>query len=147
MKQTIERTSIFERHRFSAHPLEPLSKTEIRSAVSIIKDDPRVTEDVRFVTIMLNEPDKKMVLEYAPEDEKMFERQALVILLDNNTQQCVEDVVSLNLSAMVIVINSEPRRSDICVFSIVSIRSPVRISVMWSQPQGLFWMIAVNHCS
>lgn len=100
MKQTIEQTSIFERQRFSAHPLEPLSKTEIRSVVSIIKSDPRVTDDVRFVTIMLNEPDKKVVLEYTPEDEKMFERQALVILLDNNTQQCVEVVVSLNLSTI-----------------------------------------------
>ena len=59
---------------------------------------PRMTGTSRFVTVVLNEPAKEMVLDYVPGSE--VEREALVILLDNASGQCVEAVVSLTQSAI-----------------------------------------------
>ena len=78
------------------HPLEPLSNTEIEAAVSIVKADPRVTDTFRFVTVVLNEPTKDIVLNYEGAGE--IEREAQVILLDRASALCVEALVSLTRS-------------------------------------------------
>ena len=85
-------------HAATTHPLEPLSKTEIESAVAIVKADSRVTEAHRFVSVVLNEPDKQSVLAYT--SDKQVEREAFVVLLDRSIAHCVEAEVSLTQLAI-----------------------------------------------
>ena len=82
----------------TTHPLEPLSKAEIESAVAITKADSRVNEAHRFVSVVLNEPDKQSVLSYTQDNH--VEREAFVVLLDRSTAHCIEAVVSLTQSAI-----------------------------------------------
>jgi len=44
------------------HPLDPLTRDEITSAVSVIKESGKLAPDVRFATIYLKEPAKDQVL-------------------------------------------------------------------------------------
>ena len=46
------------------HPLDPLTATEIRAVVRIIRDDPQYGADVLFETIELLEPEKSVVRQY-----------------------------------------------------------------------------------
>ena len=85
-------------HAATTHPLEPLSKTEIESAVAIVGSDSRVTDAHRFVTVVLNEPEKQLVLSYSPDEP--VEREAFVVLLERTTAHCIEAVVSLTQSAV-----------------------------------------------
>ena len=80
----------------TAHPLEPLSKSEIEAAVAIVKSDSRVTDSFRFVWVLLNEPDKQAVLNYGRGSD--MEREAFAVLLDNASETCVEVTVSLTQS-------------------------------------------------
>ena len=98
MTQTKERKLKTQEHEVAVHPLEPLSKAEVESAVAIVKADPRTTDTSRFVTVVLNEPSKEAVLGYTP--GSLVEREAFVILLDNSSGQCVEALVSLTQSAI-----------------------------------------------
>ena len=75
------------------HPLEPMSRDEVELAVSIVKEDQRTTLSSRFVSVTLNEPSKRAVLDYLPGDG--IEREAFVVLLDNATGQASELIVSL----------------------------------------------------
>ena len=98
MTQTKRREPRTQKRGAAVHPLEPLSNVEVEAAVAVVKSDPRMTGTSRFVTVVLNEPAKEMVLDYVPGSE--VEREALVILLDNASGQCVEAVVSLTQSAI-----------------------------------------------
>jgi primary-amine oxidase len=46
------------------HPLDPLTATEIRAAVQIIRDDPQYGADVLFETIELLEPEKSVLRQH-----------------------------------------------------------------------------------
>ena len=74
------------------HPLEPLTPEEIKTAVRIIKEK-QLGETIRFPTVTLKEPDKKVVLNYKKGDE--IEREAFVIVLDNADGITYEATVSL----------------------------------------------------
>ncbi|GKU81964.1 primary-amine oxidase [Niallia sp. NCCP-28] len=80
------------------HPLEPLTVGEIKEAVAIIKEEKNLHEKVRFVTVVLHEPDKKVVLNYKKGDE--INREAFIILLDNETGQTYEALVSITNQAV-----------------------------------------------
>ena len=97
MPQTKERKLKTHEQEATVHPLEPLSKAEVESAVAIVKAHPQMTETSRFVTVMLNEPAKEVVLKYTSGNQ--VEREAFVIL-DNASGQCVEALVSLPRSAI-----------------------------------------------
>ena len=97
----------------TTHPLEPLSKAEIESAVAITKADSRVNEAHRFVSVVLNEPDKQSVLGYRQDSH--VEREAFVVLLDRSTAHCIEAVVSLTQSA--ITSWRRDRRCSACYFA------------------------------
>ena len=47
----------------NGHPLEPLSKEEIETAVGLIREDARATATSRFVSVMLREPAKEAMLQ------------------------------------------------------------------------------------
>ncbi|MCH6269462.1 hypothetical protein, partial [Neobacillus citreus] len=50
------------------HPLEPLTEEEILKAVAIIRAQKGLTESARFEQVVLNEPDKEVVLNFKEGD-------------------------------------------------------------------------------
>jgi primary-amine oxidase len=83
-----------EVRRQVSHPLEPLSAEEIGAAVRILRDKQRLPARHRFVQVALHEPPKETVLRYREGDE--IDRQAFVILLDNDEGTTYEGVVSIS---------------------------------------------------
>jgi primary-amine oxidase len=81
------------------HPLEPLSSDEIRAAAAILRDAALVHGKTRFVTIGLEEPAREALLDWQPGD--VLDRQALAILLDNESGKTYEVVVSLEERSVV----------------------------------------------
>ena len=82
----------------SAHPLEPLTPSEISQAVAIVRQDSRYANSMRFVSVSLHEPPKAVVAAYQPGDT--WDRAAFVILLDNADGLTHESVVSLTERAI-----------------------------------------------
>lgn len=78
----------------SRHPLDPLSPDEIRRAVALLKDQRKLADSTRFVTVVLKEPAKDAVLEVKP--GVAVPREAFVILLDNVSGRGFEAVVNLS---------------------------------------------------
>ena len=76
-----------------SHPLEPLTPEEISVAVKIVRQSKSLGESVRFATVTLNEPPKSVVLSFKPGDT--IDREAFIILLDNETASTYEAIVSL----------------------------------------------------
>src|SRR6185437_8195116 len=77
-----------------AHPLDPLSKEEMATATTVLKDAGKVSDSVRFVLIHLHEPPKKDVLALRP--EKVIPRQAFAVLYDWTSNTTSEAVVDLS---------------------------------------------------
>ncbi len=75
------------------HPLEPLDATEVQFAVSLLRENGKVTRTMRFVSISLKEPDKKIVCQFTGKEPS--ERQAFAVLFDNGANACYEAIVSL----------------------------------------------------
>lgn len=75
------------------HPLEPLTADEIQAAVALVRTDKGVGDRWRFPVVTLNEPPKAMVLAYQPGDS--WNREAFLVLLDNETGNTYEAIVSL----------------------------------------------------
>lgn len=75
------------------HPLEPLSASEIELAVQIVKSEKVLTEKVRFAQIVLEEPDKEVVLNFKNGDA--FNREVALIMLEPETNETFEATVSL----------------------------------------------------
>ncbi|PKG24869.1 primary-amine oxidase [Niallia nealsonii] len=80
------------------HPLEPLTAGEITEAVAIIKKEKNLHGKVRFVSVVLHEPDKHIVLNYQKGDQ--INREAFIVLLDNETEETYEAVVSITNKAV-----------------------------------------------
>jgi primary-amine oxidase len=73
------------------HPLEPLTAQEVTLAVTILKDNGKVTPTTRFVSVSLREPAKEEVYAGKPPTR----REANAVLFDNGTNSCYETSVSL----------------------------------------------------
>jgi primary-amine oxidase len=80
------------------HPLEPLTPKEIETAVAIARKQCGLSKKVRFSTVTLNEPPKEVVLSFKPGDT--INREAFMILLDNETGMTYEAIVSLTQEAV-----------------------------------------------
>src|SRR5215470_15681504 len=78
------------------HPLDPLSAQEITAAVAILRTSGKLGSNVRFATVVLQEPSKEVVLNF--KDGDPIEREAFAILLDNADGATYEAVVSLTNS-------------------------------------------------
>lgn len=77
------------------HPLEPLTAEEITKAVAILKQEKNLAESIRFCTVVLNEPDKDVVLQYKVGED--INREAFLIILDNESEQTFEAIVSITM--------------------------------------------------
>ena len=92
----------------SAHPLDPLSSSEVESAVAILRAQRALGEKFRFESVVLNEPPKENILNSNGGDSNSNDRngndsigrKAFIILLDNETGATYEAVVSLDEDAV-----------------------------------------------
>ncbi len=75
------------------HPLEPLTAQEVRLAVTLLKDNGKVTPTTRFVSVSLREPAKEVVYKHTGQGARR--REANVVLIDNGTNSCYEAALSL----------------------------------------------------
>ena len=78
----------------TVHPLDPLSASEIQSAIAILRAQRELGAKVRFESVVLNEPAKNNVL--SPNGKEAADREAFIILLENDTGATHEAVVSLS---------------------------------------------------
>lgn len=63
------------------HPLEPLSATEVESAVDLLRALPVFTPATRIISVILREPAKSFVYEWPSGGTP--DREADVVLFDN----------------------------------------------------------------
>jgi primary-amine oxidase len=81
------------------HPLEPLSHSEVATAVAIVRSEKQISSSFRFPCVTLHEPPKAEVLAFQAGNP--IQRQAFLILLDNATGATYEAIVSITQSQVV----------------------------------------------
>ena len=91
--------SVRARFNASAHPLDPLSATEIESAVRILRANGKLAGDRRFPLIALHEPPKEQVLNFRP--GRSFSREAFAVIYDRDANQTFEAVVDLKAQSVI----------------------------------------------
>jgi primary-amine oxidase len=99
MTSTHNRSTISAPLTHPLHPLEPLTADEIATAVAIVRSQKNVGATFRFPCVTLNEPPKSVVLNFQPGEP--IDRQAFLILLDNETGKTYEAIVSLTQNEVV----------------------------------------------
>ena len=77
-----------------SHPLDPLSAAEIESAKAVLLSQRSLGAKVRFESIVLKEPPKDLVLNLTNGD--VIEREAFIVLFDNDSGATYEGVISLD---------------------------------------------------
>ena len=77
-------------------PLEPLSAEEISRTSALLREQRDLGPRVRFVSITLQEPPKREVLDQQRGDGAPLERAAFAVLYDRDAQQTIEAVASLS---------------------------------------------------
>jgi primary-amine oxidase len=77
-----------------AHPLDPLSADEIRTAVRVARTELGLGDTIRFGVVALREPDKDVVLGHRPGDP--VSRTAELVMMDKATGAVSEAIVSLD---------------------------------------------------
>ena len=82
-----------------SHPLDPLTAEEIAEASAILKSQRDLGPRTRFETVVLREPDKRVVLNYQPGNP--VRRDAFIVVLDNDAGATYEAVVSLDEKSVV----------------------------------------------
>lgn len=85
-------------HGGAKHPLDPLSKEEIATAIGILKGEEKISPASRFPMIGLREPPKVEVLNYKPGDP--IRREASVVIYErasNRTGEAIVDVKARKL--------------------------------------------------
>src|SRR5438132_281188 len=75
------------------HPLEPLTADEVQLAVSLLRENGKVTPTTRFVSVSLKEPPKEFVHRFRGGEP--IRREARAVLFDNGTNSCYEAELSL----------------------------------------------------
>lgn len=99
MTSTFERVDTPTKMTPAIHPLEPLTAEEIRVAVATVRQERSLGGRVRFMSVALQEPPKDCVLAYCSGDP--IERQAFMVLLDNETAKTYEAIVSITDQSVV----------------------------------------------
>ncbi len=75
------------------HPVDPLLPEEIEGVVEILRSHHDLGQHVKFETVALKEPPKNLVLSFKSGDP--IKREAIIVLLDNDTGAIYEAVVSV----------------------------------------------------
>ena len=82
----------------AAHPLDPLSGSEIERAAAIVRASEHATETLRFVMISLEEPPKPATLAFDP--LAVPARKAFAVTYDPARKLICEAVVNLEAAAV-----------------------------------------------
>ena len=83
-----------------SHPLDLLTAAEIKAAVSVIREEKKLSDRFRFASISLKEPLKNEVLEFTPRSS--FKREAFAVILEpkrNKSYEAVVDLKALKLTS------------------------------------------------
>ncbi len=92
--KTILLSFIFSQLAFAApHPLDPLTKAEILTAMEVLKKSKLVTAETMFPYLMLNEPPKSEVLAF--KEGNPIKREAFVERFDRKESKLYEIIVDL----------------------------------------------------
>ncbi|MGV3724790.1 MAG: primary-amine oxidase [Actinomycetota bacterium] len=83
----------------AAHPLDPLTESEIRAAFALLKAEPRVPQGAFFPTLVLQEPPKAALLAWRP--GAAFARQAYAEIFDRPGNRSYEAILDLRARRMV----------------------------------------------
>lgn len=83
----------------ASHPLEPLSKDEIATAMKVLQASSKLGPDARFPVIALKEPAKAEVLAYKPGTP--IRREAFIVVFERTTNTMSEAVVDCTHSSLV----------------------------------------------
>ncbi|BAZ11982.1 copper amine oxidase [Calothrix sp. NIES-4071] len=75
------------------HPLSLLTEAEIKTAVSVVKNDKKLAKTAAFPVIALQEPDKNEVLKFT--SGSTFQRQAFLVVYEQKENKTYEAVVDL----------------------------------------------------
>src|SRR5437763_15531301 len=75
------------------HPLEPLTAEELGTAVALVREKRQLSDKVRFVSVILHESTKNVVLTFKEGDR--MPREALIKLLDNTNGATYVAIVDL----------------------------------------------------
>lgn len=76
------------------HPLDPLNKDEITTAVEVLKASGKTNKDSRFPLIVLHEPPKKEILNFKSGDP--IRREVFAVVYQRATDKTFEAIVDLN---------------------------------------------------
>ncbi|MBI4783603.1 MAG: primary-amine oxidase [Oscillatoriophycideae cyanobacterium NC_groundwater_1537_Pr4_S-0.65um_50_18] len=98
MTASLEKPVLSKPESEPKHPLDPLSAAEIEAAVSLVKTQQNLGEQVRFISVSLHEPPKGTVLSF--ESGQPFDREVEMVLLDNASRGTYEAIVSLTANAV-----------------------------------------------
>ena len=93
----------FAQHSATVYPLDPLTATEIRKVVAILKSSGTTSEKDLFNIINLKEPPKQEVIGYKP--GQPFRREAFTSFYDYGKNGVTEAVVDLNAEKVISVKN------------------------------------------
>ncbi|WP_397539151.1 primary-amine oxidase [Rummeliibacillus pycnus] len=85
--------SIIKHNNVVDHPLSPLTESEVKLSVDIIRKEKGLSSSVRFASITLKEPKKEVVLNFKKDDP--IDREVAMVLLDTKTIKTYEAVISV----------------------------------------------------
>ncbi|MGJ9385284.1 hypothetical protein [Salipaludibacillus sp. CF4.18] len=95
------------------HLLEPLTSDEIMEDVAIVREKKNLTEDARFVQVVLREPLKETVLPFRDGDP--VNREASIVILDNVSEQTYEVAISITHKEVISFITLESSIAKLCL--------------------------------
>ena len=81
-----------------SHPLDPLTETEINTAVAVVKKEKFLGDRVAFPNVSLREPDKSKVLTFKKGDP--ITREAFVVVLEPSQSKSYEAVIDLTKASL-----------------------------------------------
>ncbi|MFM2063737.1 MAG: hypothetical protein RLZZ507_3408 [Cyanobacteriota bacterium] len=88
----------FAQESFITHPLNPLTETEITTAVEVLKREKKLSETAFFPMIKLQEPDKKEVLNF--QTGQKFPRQVFLQIYERELNKTFTGTVELTTKTL-----------------------------------------------
>ncbi|TAF03731.1 MAG: primary-amine oxidase [Nostocales cyanobacterium] len=88
----------FAQESFITHPLNPLTETEITTAVEVLKREKTLSDTAFFSMITLQEPDKKQVLNFQPGQK--LPRQVFLQVYERELNKTFTGTVNLNTKTL-----------------------------------------------
>jgi primary-amine oxidase len=115
----------------TAHPLDPLSADEIRKVRDVLKLAGRLSSSVRFVSVTLDEPEKRSVLQFP--DVHAATREAVVVLRDRASRTTCEARISIDGERLVAWREVPHVQPAITVEELVAAEQAVRRDDRWRE--------------